>query len=62
VNKNERNEKQDTVTVRAFSLYQRDWDDITRFSTETGIRNMSAALRAILQEWRDLRTQPSCAK
>jgi len=37
------------------SLYPSDWRDVERIAQETGIRSTSAALRLILQEWRQIR-------
>jgi len=43
----------DRVEPGNVSLYPRDWADIDRIATESGIKSRSGALRLILQEWRD---------
>lgn len=60
MNEKQQDEKHSKAIVRTFSLYQPDCEDIAQYSRNTGIHNESAALRAILQEWRNLKAQLSC--
>jgi hypothetical protein len=37
------------------SLYPQDWRDVEKVAEQSGVRSISAALRIILQEWRQIR-------
>lgn len=50
-------ELQDRLIGKSVTLYETDWEDIIGYAKESRAGTYSAALRTILQEWRELRAQ-----
>jgi hypothetical protein len=48
---------EDRTKAHNVSLYPQDWRDVEQVAEKSGVRNVSAALRVILQEWRIIRAQ-----
>ena len=48
-------ELQDKLVGKSVTLYATDWADIRGYAQESRAATYSAALRTIIQEWRELR-------